>query len=82
MSYHDANLAHILCAVELRQMSEGINFTNHRGRAVLITGIPYPSKADAKVMAKRAFLNDRCRKNANQVGSLSLSLLFDDSLYE
>lgn len=49
------------------QMSEGINFSDHRGRAVLITGIPYPSKADAKVVAKRRFLNERYKHNASQV---------------
>lgn len=39
-------------------MSEGLDFSDSNGRAVIITGLPYPSLADAKVRLKRQHLDE------------------------
>ena len=40
------------------KVSEGIDFADKAGRAVILTGIPYAPKADAKVRIKRSFLDN------------------------
>jgi Rad3-related DNA helicase len=40
------------------KLSEGIDFSDRDARAVVITGIPYPSVRDAKVTLKKKFLDD------------------------
>ncbi|KAI9156058.1 hypothetical protein H9P43_009168 [Blastocladiella emersonii ATCC 22665] len=42
------------------KVSEGIDFSNNRARAVVCIGIPYPSVMDKKVQLKKAY-NDRHR---------------------
>lgn len=39
------------------KVSEGIDFADKAGRCVVLTGIPYAPKADAKVRIKRSFLD-------------------------
>ena len=41
------------------KVSEGIDFPDKAGRAVILTGIPYAPKADAKVRLKRSFLDEK-----------------------
>jgi Rad3-related DNA helicase len=42
--------------------SEGLNFSDHYGRAVIICGVPFPSSVDPRVKLKRQFLlEERCR---------------------
>ena len=41
------------------KVSEGIDFPDRAGRAVILTGIPYAPKADAKVRLKRGFLDEK-----------------------
>jgi Rad3-related DNA helicase len=36
--------------------SEGLNFSDHYGRAVIICGVPFPSSVDPRVKLKRQFL--------------------------
>lgn len=40
------------------QVSEGIDFADNHGRAVIIAGIPYPPLADPRVLLKKAFLTE------------------------
>ena len=40
------------------KLSEGIDFSDRDARAVIITGIPYPSVRDPKVMLKKKFLDN------------------------
>jgi Rad3-related DNA helicase len=44
--------------------SEGLNFSDHYGRAVIICGVPFPSSVDPRVKLKRQFLvEERCRSS-------------------
>ena len=47
----------IFFAVCRGKVSEGLDFSNRYGRAVVLTGIPYASKNDAKVQLKQDYLN-------------------------
>ena len=42
--------------------SEGIDFSDEKGRAVIICGIPYPAARDPKVLLKKKFLDDLISK--------------------
>ena len=39
-------------------MSEGLDFSDANGRAVVITGLPFPPMMDPKVILKMKFLDD------------------------
>ena len=54
----------ILFAVCRGKASEGIDFADMHGRAVIITGLPFPPKNDPKVNAKMNFL-DQQKRNRN-----------------
>ena len=43
----------IFLAVCRGKVSEGLDFSDRAGRAVVITGLPYPMKEDPKVSAAR-----------------------------
>jgi regulator of telomere elongation helicase 1 len=43
------------------KVSEGLDFSDRAGRAVIITGIPYATRTDAKVQIKMDVLNDALR---------------------
>lgn len=51
----------VLFAVCRGKASEGIDFSDNAGRAVIITGIPYATKTDAKVKIKQDVLNSLLR---------------------
>ena len=52
------------------KVSEGIDFADKAGRAVVLTGIPYAPKADAKVRLKRTFLDEKIASaNARRGGA-------------
>ena len=53
------------------KVSEGIDFPDRAGRAVILTGIPYAPKADAKVRLKRGFLDEK-RANAERGSDVSV----------
>lgn len=56
----------ILFAVCRGKVSEGIDFADRYGRAVIVTGLPYPNVKDARVKLKRKYLDDRsARARAN-----------------
>jgi len=41
------------------QVSEGLDFANDNGRAVIITGIPYSPYLDPHVTAKKSYLDSK-----------------------
>ncbi|XP_010538012.1 PREDICTED: regulator of telomere elongation helicase 1 [Tarenaya hassleriana] len=49
----------IFFAVCRGKVSEGLDFTDHAGRAVVITGLPYARIIDPKVKLKREFLDQQ-----------------------
>lgn len=53
------------------KVSEGLDFANDNGRAVFITGIPYPAKNDPRVIHKMKYL-DESNTTKKQVIELSL----------
>lgn len=57
----------VFFAVCRGKVSEGLDFANSRGRAVIITGIPYPPVKDPKVILKRQYLDD-LRKTGGREG--------------
>ncbi|KAF1333955.1 Regulator of telomere elongation helicase 1-like isoform x2, partial [Globisporangium splendens] len=64
-------------AVCLEKVSEGIDFSNDKGRAVVITGLPFPPTKDPKIILKKSILDEvvvapgdlmnvlRCSSNKN-----------------
>jgi hypothetical protein len=48
----------VFFAVCRGKVSEGLDFANRAGRAVIVTGLPYPSLFDPKVRLKRNFLDE------------------------
>lgn len=59
----DAGAGSILLAVCRGKVSEGIDFSDEYGRAVVITGLPYPSAFDPKVVLKREIADEEARAN-------------------
>ena len=47
----------VLMAVCRGKMSEGIDFADRHGRAVIVTGIPFPPFMDPRVRLKRMWLD-------------------------
>ena len=50
------------------QVSEGLDFSDINGRAVVITGLPYPPYLDPKVVLKMQYLDEMKGKQGFQVG--------------
>ncbi len=48
----------VFFAVCRGKVSEGLDFADRAGRAVIVTGLPYPAFKDAKVRLKRKFLDE------------------------
>ena len=48
----------IMFAVCRGKISEGIDFADENGRAVLITGLPFPLYTDPRVILKRQYLDE------------------------
>lgn len=48
------------------KVSEGLDFADFYGRAVIITGLPYPPFKDPKVVLKKKYLNEN-RTRANEM---------------
>lgn len=54
----------IFMAVCRGKVSEGLDFADMNGRAVIITGLPYPPFKDPKIVLKKKYLDDnRTREN-------------------
>lgn len=52
----------IFFAVCRGKVSEGLDFANEIGRAVIVTGLPYPNSMDPKVKLKQEYLDESTRK--------------------
>ncbi|KAJ7333753.1 Regulator of telomere elongation helicase 1 [Desmophyllum pertusum] len=53
------------------KVSEGLDFADINGRAVVITGLPFPPKMDAKVRLKMSFLDETLQKVKSSSKGLS-----------
>lgn len=77
MLAHRANVdtrnGSILFAVCRGKVSEGIDFSDEYGRAVIITGLPYPSFGDPKVKLKRETADLRFRAWQKNGGGMAAS---------
>jgi hypothetical protein len=51
----------VFFAVCRGKVSEGVDFADTKGRAVIITGLPFPAAKDPKVMLKREYLDKAFR---------------------
>ncbi len=49
------------------KVSEGLDFTDDNGRAVIITGIPYSPSRDPHVVAKQQYLDAKVRTGSQNV---------------
>ncbi|RKP17078.1 DNA repair helicase, partial [Rozella allomycis CSF55] len=47
------------------KISEGIDFSDAKARAVIITGIPYPPMLDPRITLKKNFMDEEVKKKAN-----------------
>ncbi|XP_072170315.1 regulator of telomere elongation helicase 1-like [Diadema setosum] len=45
------------------KVSEGLDFADNNGRAVVITGLPFPPRMDPRVMLKMQYLDEARRRN-------------------
>ncbi|CAM6128768.1 unnamed protein product [Calypogeia fissa] len=55
----------VFFAVCRGKVSEGLDFADKAGRAVVVTGIPYAMKTDPKIRLKREYLDEAFQSNAN-----------------
>ena len=55
-------------------MSEGLDFVDKNGRAVVITGIPYAPAKDPKVVMKKSYLDEQLRKPGKKNVSCGITL--------
>lgn len=59
----DRERAHVpvvssVTSCRLAQVSEGLDFADANGRAVMVTGLPFPPKFDPRVLLKRCLLDE------------------------
>lgn len=54
----DCGRGAVFFAVCRGKVSEGLDFSDKKGRTVIITGIPYPPFKDPRVVLKRQYLDD------------------------
>lgn len=69
------------CDVTRGKASEGLDFSDRAGRAVIVTGIPYAMKTDPQVRIKKEVLDQECRKKKPGNGGPSLVKLTGDAWY-
>ncbi|XP_047959212.1 regulator of telomere elongation helicase 1 homolog [Salvia hispanica] len=64
----EANSGAVFFAVCRGKVSEGLDFADHAGRAVVITGLPFATLTDPKVRLKREYLDNQVhsRKSINK----------------
>lgn len=64
----DSKAGSILLAVCRGKVSEGIDFSDEYGRAVVITGLPYPSAYDPRIILKREFADEEAKRYRSKKG--------------
>lgn len=60
---HKESRGAIFFAVCRGKVSEGLDFSDSKGRAVILTGIPYPPFKDPKIILKKQYLQDNQRSS-------------------
>ncbi|CAN1168268.1 Regulator of telomere elongation helicase 1 homolog [Linum perenne] len=63
----------VFFAVCRGKVSEGLDFADHAGRAVIITGVPFPMRHDPKVRLKREFLDQQAAFSRGELKSQILT---------
>lgn len=59
------------------KVSEGLDFADRNGRAVIITGLPFPPLKDPKVILKKKYLEDnRTKENEVRINTTILMCIF------
>ncbi|KAG1696128.1 Regulator of telomere elongation helicase 1 [Nymphon striatum] len=56
----------IFFAVCRGKVSEGLDFANNYGRAVIITGLPFPPLVDQRVCLKKQYLDGQSKKSSHK----------------
>lgn len=65
----------IFLAVCRGKVSEGLDFADNNGRAVIITGLPFPPLKDPRIILKKKYLDDnRTKENELSTGQAWYSL--------
>lgn len=57
------NKGAMLLAVYRGKVSEGLDFSDWKARAVIILGLPYPPYQDPRVVMKREYLDEMRKEN-------------------
>jgi regulator of telomere elongation helicase 1 len=84
-SSNASNGGAVFFAVFRGKASEGIDFSDTRGRAVILTGIPFASVADPRVKLKKQFLDENYRewqKNSAKNAKTGISLIDGQNWYK
>eukprot|EP00873_Tetraselmis_striata_P036147 jgi/Tetstr1/456411/TSEL_043145.t1 len=63
------------------KVSEGLDFSDRAGRAVILTGIPYPMKTDPKVRLKQQVLDEEAAKHRRASGGRAPPTLSGSAWY-
>jgi len=58
------NKGAMLLAVYRGKVSEGLDFSDWKARAVIILGLPYPPYQDPRVVMKREYLDEMRKENS------------------
>ncbi|XP_027167698.1 regulator of telomere elongation helicase 1 homolog isoform X1 [Coffea eugenioides] len=69
----------VFFAVCRGKVSEGLDFADHAGRAVVITGIPFATRTDPKVRLKREYLDEHAQ--LQQLGQKNSQALTGEEWY-
>ena len=62
-------------AVARGKVSEGLDFMDVNGRAVIVTGVPYPPLMDTYIKLKRNYLKEKSVKDGTKVHNFIGSFL-------
>lgn len=68
----------IMFAVCRGKISEGIDFADNNGRAVILTGLPFPLYTDPRVMLKRQYLDEN---KTVKLPTIQIVIVFSKSVY-
>ncbi|CAG2063354.1 unnamed protein product [Timema podura] len=64
-------------AVTRGKVSEGLDFADMNGRAVIVTGLPFPPLKEPRVMLKRQYLDEARAKNNENLEMVDIEELVD-----